>query len=106
MVAQGREKIMPDLNKIINRLSIEIQIADYACLERTKVSVKLLKDVLALLERKSEVQENQKAEIEILSKRLMYHDCNTCKRRKQMQCQWMPNWGEQTRTNCIYWIDD
>lgn len=58
MVAQGREKIMPDLNKTINRLSIEIQIADYACLERTKVSVKLLKDVLALLECKSEVQEN------------------------------------------------
>lgn len=59
----------------------------------------ILNDALALLkeqQKRIDVLENVR---DILTKKINYHNCNTCK----AECETRPLPGEYVRTNCMLW---
>ena len=62
----------------------------------------LMKDALAMLkeqQKRIDVLENVR---DILTKKINYHNCNTCK----AECEIRPLPGEYVRTNCMLWTGE
>ena len=64
----------------------------------TDVRDSIVDKIVELAKARNEIK-GLKADREILSKNVGYHNCNTCKR----ECDFRPEPGENTRSNCFGW---
>lgn len=88
---------MADLHDTIVRLKSYANTMKYVVLVRRRT----IEDAIELLEKQKKRIEALKIDLDIITERINWHSCSTCK----VNCDNRPEPGEQVRSNCFYWSD-